>query len=258
MGWLRPWWQRWKVATGRIYGSFEPQCGSNPLDTMSIGVIADAHLGGPGGGAGPLIEQLQRLPERGCQRLLLLGDIFQVWVGSRRFETPEVRELLPVLADLRRQGIRLDYIEGNRDFFLAASPYADLFDSIGTEVSFQVGGVRYLAVHGDGLNDADRQYLFWRWLSKSALSRFLVLRTPGSLAQRLVGSTEARLSKTNFKHKVRIPEEAIRAYGERRLAEGHDVLLLGHFHEPRTWPVDGGEIRLLDAWFRGRRVEWLE
>ena len=41
------------------------------------------------------------------------------------------------------------------------------------------------------------------------------------------------------------------------LAEGHDVLLLGHFHEPRTFRVQGGEIRLLYAWFRSRQVEWL-
>ena len=39
--------------------------------------------------------------------------------------------------------------------------------------------------------------------------------------------------------------------------EGHDVLLLGHFHEPRVWKVAGGEVRLLDAWFRSREVEWL-
>ena len=38
---------------------------------------------------------------------------------------------------------------------------------------------------------------------------------------------------------------------------GHDVLLLGHFHEPRQLRVAGGEVRLLDAWFRSRRVEWL-
>ncbi len=225
---------------------------------MAVAVIADSHLGGPGGVAGPLIEQLKRLPEKGCRQLILLGDIFQVWVGSPRFETPEIKQLMPALADLRRQGLRVDYIEGNRDFFLADSPYATYFDSVGTELSFEVGGRRYLCVHGDGLNDRDRQYLFWRWLSKSAPTRFVVLRTPGPLARRLVGSTEERLSKTNFKHKARIPEEAIRAYGERRLAEGYDALLLGHFHEPRNWQVAGGEVCLLDAWFRGRKVEWFE
>jgi predicted phosphodiesterase len=73
----------------------------------------------------------------------------------------------------------------------------------------------------------------------------------------MVHSTERRLSRTNFKHRAVLPEAAIRAYAERRLAEGHDVLLLGHFHEPRVWKVKGGEVRLLDAWFRSREVEWL-
>lgn len=85
-----------------------------------------------------------------------------------------------------------------------------------------------------------------------------VIRTlPESVVGRFVHGTERRLSGTNFKHKARVPEEAITRYAERRLAEGHDVLVLGHFHEPRVWRVEGGEVRLLDAWFRSRRVERL-
>lgn len=224
---------------------------------MSVAVIADSHLGGPGGPAGPLIEQLDALPGAGCTRLVLLGDLFQAWIGSRRFETPDVAAVAAALGRLRRAGVRIDYIEGNRDFFLAGSPYADAFDSVGREVAFTAAGVRYLAVHGDGLNDRDRQYLFWRWLSKSRLSRALVLRTPRRFARRFVGSTEERLSRTNFKHKRALPERPIRAYAERRLAEGHDVLLLGHFHEAQEWEVAGGRVRLLEAWFTSRRVEWL-
>src|SRR5262249_17695340 len=157
----------------------------------------------------------------------------------------------------RRQGIWIDYIEGNRDFYLGSSPYADAFDALGLETAFTVGGTRYLAVHGDGLNDRDWQYRFWRRLSKSRPVELAVRRTPRRLAHRMVHSTEERLSKTNWKHKRELPERAIRAYAERRLQEGHDVLLFGHFQEPRVWPVPGGEVRLLDAWFRSRQVEWL-
>jgi UDP-2,3-diacylglucosamine hydrolase len=224
---------------------------------MPIALIADAHLGGPGGGAGPLVEQLRALPGEGADRLLLLGDLFQAWIGDPRFETPEIAAVVPVLRDLKRQGLRVDYIEGNRDFFLDKSPYRDAFDAVAREFAFTVGGVRYLAVHGDGLNDRDWQYRFWRKLSKSRPVELAVRRTPRRLAHRMVRSTEERLSKTNFKHKRELPERAIRAYAERRLAEGHDVLLLGHFHEPRVYAVAGGEVRLLDAWFRSRRVEWL-
>lgn len=225
---------------------------------MSVALIADAHLGGAGGPAGPLIDQLAQLPGRGCRRLVLLGDMFQVWVGSRHFETREIVQLIQALRTLRQQGLEIDYIEGNRDFFLATSPYAELFDRVGTEVAFEVAGVRYLAVHGDGLNDRDRQYLFWRWLSKNRLSRALMLHLPPPLARRAVGSTEKRLAQTNFKHKVRIPQDAILRYGDKRLAEGYDVLFLGHFHEPRRWQIAEGEIRLVDAWFHRHHIEWLE
>ena len=196
------------------------------------------------------------LPDRGCKRLVLLGDLFQVWVGSRRYETEDIRVVLKTLSEIRSKGVRVDYVEGNRDFFLATGPYSDYFDTVATEVSFEVAGRRYLAVHGDGLNDRDRQYLFWRWLSKSALSRFFMLNLPGRMAQRLVGVTESQLGKTNFRHKSKIPEDAIRRYASRRFEEGFDVLLLGHFHEPRQWQEGDGEIQLLDAWFHSHRVEW--
>jgi UDP-2,3-diacylglucosamine hydrolase len=224
---------------------------------MSIALIADAHLGGPGGAAEPLIQQLQALPAQGCRRLILMGDLFQAWVGFPRFETPDIAAVVAALRGLHEQGIQIDYIEGNRDFFLAGSPYEDAFDRLGLETAFTAGGVRYLAVHGDGLNDRDWKYLFWRRLSKSAPVRLLVRSVPRRLAHRMVRSTEQRLSRTNFKHRAELPEAAIRRYAERRLAEGYDVLLLGHFHEPRSWSVQGGEVRLLDAWFRSRAVEWV-
>lgn len=224
---------------------------------MRVAVVADAHLGGPGGEAQPLVDQLLRLAGDGAGRLVLLGDLFQAWVGFHQYETPGIRSFVDAIVELRRQGLRVDYVEGNRDFFLSEGPYRASFDSVGVECAFEAGGVRYLAVHGDGLNDRDHQYLAWRWLSKSGPVRMVIRGVPRRVVGRFVDAAERRLSRTNFKHKAEVPELAIRRYGTRRLAEGHDVLLLGHFHEPRTFPVPGGEIRLLDAWFRSRRVEWL-
>lgn len=225
---------------------------------MSVAIIADCHLGGPGGAPDPLLAQLAELPERGCRRLVLLGDIFHAWVGNRHFETAEVRAVLPALERLREADLRIDYVEGNRDFFIADSPYAGVFDNVGTEVAFEVAGVRYLALHGDGLNDRDRQYLFWRWLSKSLPVRLAIRTLPAAIARRVMHSTEGRLAETNFKHKMVIPQAAISRYAERRFAEGYEVMVLGHFHRPKSWRVDGGEVRLLDAWFNSHHVEWLK
>ncbi|MEM7356649.1 MAG: UDP-2,3-diacylglucosamine diphosphatase [Acidobacteriota bacterium] len=224
---------------------------------MSVAIIADCHLGGPGGDAGPLLEQLEALPDRGCRHLVLMGDIFHIWVGKRSFETDLIRRVIHAFETLRGRGVRIDYIEGNRDFFIAKGPYAKAFDTVALEVDFEAGGKRYLAVHGDGLNDRDRQYLFWRWLSKSLPVRWAISILPPPIARHFMVSTEARLAETNFKHKAEIPKEAILRYGERRLSEGYDVLLLGHFHESRVWSAGSGEVHILDAWFNHHHIEWL-
>jgi UDP-2,3-diacylglucosamine pyrophosphatase LpxH len=223
---------------------------------VSVALISDAHLGGPGGEPGPLLDQVAALPSQGCKRLVLMGDLFHVFVGFPQFETAEIRTVVPAIERVRGAGIPTHYLEGNRDFFLRGSRYASAFE-VATEVAFETGGRRCLAIHGDGLNDRDRQYLFWRWLSKSWPVRLLVKHLPAAMARRFVHSTERKLAATNFRHRAEIPEHAIRAFAERRLAEGHDLMILGHFHEERRWQVMGGEVWLLEAWFSSRRVEWL-
>ena len=224
---------------------------------MPVAVIADAHISGPGGQPEPLLEQLEALPSQGCDRLVLLGDLFQVWVGLAKFETPEIAVVVEALRRLRAQGVRIDYVEGNRDFFLAGGAYSDAFDSVCQEIVIEAGGRRILAVHGDGLVSLDLAYRFWKILSKNPVSRLGARLVPASLARRLVHGTERRLADTNFKHKERLPEGAILEYARRRLAEGFDELILGHFHDPIEWQVPEGRVRLLEAWFHERRVYWL-
>ncbi len=224
---------------------------------MSVAVVADAHIDGPGGEPGPLIWQLRALRDAGCERLVLLGDLFQTWIGQRRYETDAIARLTAVLAELKAGGMRIDYVEGNRDFFIGLGPYAELFDSVVDELMVEVGGRRILLVHGDGLNRDDRLYRFWRWFSHCPPVRLAMFHLPRRLARRLVAGFERGLAKTNFKHKTEIPEAPILEFARRRLAEGHDALILGHYHEPRHWRLPEGDVWLLDAWFSSRRVEWL-
>lgn len=224
---------------------------------MPVAAIADAHLGGPGGAAAPLARQIDALDTGNCERLVLLGDLFQVWVGSRRFETDEIKRIVDALTALRGRGVPTHYVEGNRDFFLEGSEYESCFDSIGLEFAFETDGRKYLVVHGDGLNARDYLYRFWRRFSKNPASRLGMLALPKRLAGWLIERAESGLSKTNFKHKTRIPDEVLRAYASRRLSEGYDELLLGHFHQPHAWEVPEGRVRILDAWFSTRAIEWI-
>ena len=75
--------------------------------------------------------------------------------------------------------------------------------------------------------------------------------------QRLVARTESELSKTNFKHKVVIPEKVLERFGRARIALGYDLVIVGHFHCARTFQLGSGELRIIDAWFRSKQLEVL-
>lgn len=110
--------------------------------------------------------------------------------------------------------------------------------------------------HGDLLNEADLPYRFWRRISKNPISRFALNFVPREAGNRLVWKTEARLYRSNFKHKQRLPIDMIRKFAQRRFGQGYDVLLLGHFHKSWTDRIGSGRVEILPAFVDERR--WME
>ena len=219
-------------------------------------VFADCHVGRRPGDEGPFLEALEAVRRRGAKSITLLGDIFHVFVAHPKFETPEIARFLDKVRELREAGVAVTYVEGNRDFFLRGSYVERLFQAVCDEEIFAAGDRRFLATHGDLLNEKDLPYRFWRFLSKNPVSRFAIDFIPRGLANRIVWRIESRLYRSNFKHKTRLPVEMIRAFAQRRFGQGVDVLLLGHFHKAWSETVDGGRIEILPAFVDERR--WME
>jgi UDP-2,3-diacylglucosamine hydrolase len=184
---------------------------------------------------------------------VLLGDIFHYFIGDRKFETPLVTRVLAGWEEMARAGASLRYVEGNRDFFLAGTPYARHFASYGDTDGLEIGGARYAFVHGDRINTKDLPYRFWRRLSKNPVSRAVMKALPGPAARAIVARTEARLYRTNFRHKRDLPERFLIEEAERARRQGYDRLLIGHFHVDRTFESPRGHARILPAWLEERR-----
>jgi UDP-2,3-diacylglucosamine hydrolase len=219
-------------------------------------VFADCHVGRRPGDEEPFLEALDQARRRGAREISLLGDVFHYFIAHPKFETPAVRNFLDTVEALAGHGVPVTYVEGNRDFFLRGSYAERYFRKVAEEEIFQAGPRRFLLTHGDLLNERDYPYRFWRFLSKNPVSRAAVGIVPRRAANRFVWSVEARLYKTNFKHKTRLPVETIRAFALRRFREGIDVLLLGHFHKSWSENVDGGRVEILPAFVDERR--WME
>jgi UDP-2,3-diacylglucosamine hydrolase len=219
-------------------------------------VFADCHVGRRPGDDEPFLAGLEAAQKRGARAITLLGDIFHYFIAHPNFETPAIRRFLDTARRLKEAGVVVTYVEGNRDFFLHGSYAESAFGSVCDEETFEAGGRRFLATHGDLLNERDRPYRFWRYLSKNPISRAALDFVPKSMANRFVREVEARLDKSNFKHKARLPVEMIRAFAGKRFRGGVDVLLLGHFHNSWTDDFEGGRVEILPAFVDERK--WME
>src|SRR5664280_2733603 len=84
-------------------------------------VLADLHVGQVPGDLDRFLATVAGLERRGAGEVVFLGDLFRALVGFSRFWDATVRRGLEELAALRRTGVRVVMVEGNRDFFLDAA-----------------------------------------------------------------------------------------------------------------------------------------
>ncbi|HKC24405.1 MAG TPA: hypothetical protein VKF32_06665 [Thermoanaerobaculia bacterium] len=218
-----------------------------------VAVFADAHLGQVDRDADDFLASLERLRDGGARTVVLLGDIFHYFIGDAKFETPLIRRVLEGWRHLTASGVSLRYVEGNRDFFLAGTRFAASFAAYGETDGLEAGGRRYAFVHGDRVNTSDLPYRLWRLASKNPIAYGAMKALPGPLARAIVARTEARLYRTNFKHKATLPARQLLEEGRRARSAGYDELLVGHFHVERALEGDGASVRVLPAWLEERK-----
>ena len=221
-------------------------------------IIADAHLGERDGDVERMVELIGQLPQRGFDELIVLGDAFHYLVGMPKYWSPSIRTVLESWRAARAAGIRVVFIEGNRDFFIDSRALAPYVDSVGTRYEFSAGQRRFLLVHGDRVNQRDLAYRFWRFVSKSFIVRWVAWLLPGSIANAMFAGMEARIRQTNAKYRSRLPEHSLRSSAERAWQAGVDVVFWGHFH--KQWQI--GDERhcgvVVPAWLETRSVVVVE
>jgi UDP-2,3-diacylglucosamine hydrolase len=216
----------------------------------SIFVIGDSHIGLSDGSEEPVNAWLDRMAALQPRALYLNGDLFHYLIAHPKFTTPSVEKVMAKFREIRDGGIAIHYVEGNRDFFLKSSFVEDAVTSVGLEYTVPAGPNRYLIVHGDMINDRDWKYRFWRRASKNPLSKIGVDLIPKKIARNFVDGVEKKLSKSNFKHKSRLPVEMMEEYGRTRAKDGFTHVVFGHFHSKQVLPVgDAMTVTVLPPWY---------
>lgn len=206
--------------------------------------LADPHFERGDAALATFYRWIEAFLAQGTQNLVLLGDLFQVWVGLPAVETEEQRALIRALGDISKAGRNVVYLRGNRDYFIERSlseAGVHLHDQ--WDLDAPGGLVRF--EHGDLINSSDQNYLRWRELSRSAtVSALFQLLSPDrqrALAQKL----ERSLARTNTYYKAYRPERELHQWANRLADQGVRTAVLGHFHVDEATHLSGVDIRFV-------------
>lgn len=212
-------------------------------------IAGDGHFVGAAGEAEKWRALVERVAEAGATEISILGDLFELWIGLDGLETDWQRAVFEPLFALKRRGVRLRYVVGNKDYFVREwNRRRQLFDEV-IEKGAAVGAL-YLA-HGDLVNVRDKQYRFWRAFSRSFFVRLLMQAWPRQHLAKLAARVAERMKGTNLYHKSYFPEAELRARA-RELPPGAGTLVYGHFHVHKT--LSEGDKRIVTLPFLGG--EW--
>ena len=235
-----------------------PELDAPELDSVDLPagpeVICDLHLDlGLDEPSAALVRYLDGLES--APRLIVLGDLFDYWVGPAQLSMRGAPRILDAFSRLTARGAHLDVLLGNRDFLLDRHFVNATGATLRPNGLIGVGedGKRTLFVHGDELCTKDVGYQKLRRVLRSKPVRWLGPRLPFAVSRRIA----ERLRKASRGAVAAKPSEetAMQQDACESLARSTraDTLVCGHAHVFRDERIEADRRWLVLDSFGGKR-----
>ena len=191
----------------------------------------------------------QHLRTTDADAVLLLGDIFEAWVGDDMRSQPFEAECTQVFAQAG-QRLYLGYMVGNRDFLVGPEMLrACHAHALQDPTVLEAFGQRVLLTHGDALCTADTAYQAFRQQVRQPAWQQAF--TGQALDRRLAQARQMREA-SMAQHATQPPETwadvdevAARLWLDQARAS---ILLHGHTHRPADEAFANAQRRVLSDW----------
>jgi len=171
-----------------------------------------------------------------AEKLYILGDLFEVWLGD---DEQDYQAVKAALRTLTAAGVETTILRGNRDFLLGERFATDTGCQLLDEpLLIDLYGIPTLLMHGDVLCTQDIAYQAFRQQVRNPLWQQHFLAQP--LAQRRILAQQARQqsqSHTQATHEYIMdvtPEEVINVLQSFQVSQ----LIHGHTHRPALHEVE--------------------
>lgn len=201
---------------------------------IEIAVISDVHLGTYGCHAKHLLTYLNSIEPK---KLILNGDIIDVWQFSKRYFPKSHLKVIKKIMDMAADGVEIIYITGNHDEMLRKFSNTTIGNiSIVDKVILDLDGKKGWFFHGD-VFDVSIQNA--KWLAKLGGYGYdlLTLLNRGVnwyLEKR--GKERYSLSKkvkNGVKGAIKYVNDYEKTISDLAIEKGYDYVICGHIHQPK-------------------------
>ena len=186
-----------------------------------------------------------------AQRLYVLGDLFEAWIGDDD-DSDFNRQAIAAFRAFADAGSELFFMHGNRDFLLGERFAADCGGTLldeGTVVDLH--GTRALLMHGDSLCTEDQAYQQFRAMARNPQWQQMMLAKPLDERRALAQGMRMQSQSNNANKAENImdvtPSEVVRVMNEAGVRD----LIHGHTHRPAVHDVDLGDGASGKRWVLG-------
>lgn len=228
---------------------------------MTTLFISDLHLSGVRPDITAQFMQFLQDEARSAERLYILGDLFEFWVGDDDPD-PDARRVKDGLRALTNAGVPCFLMHGNRDFLLGKQFCAQTGCRLLNDPTVvDLYGRRVLLMHGDTLCTDDHAYQRLRRIVRQPLVQWvfarLSLQRRENIARRIRAGSQAH----TYQAASNIMDVNQNVVAATLNAAGVDIMIHGHTHRPAVhrFNLDGRPVTriVLGDWYeQGSVLRW--
>jgi len=211
---------------------------------VALYIFSDAHLGAHKPEKESLkkkkIAELCELVKKDGDRLVILGDLFDFWFEYRYTAPKEHYDVLFMLGEVKKAGIKLDYVSGNHDFWMDDFFEKQMGISLHRDsLDFEYEGRKIHLLHGDGLSKKDSGYRFLKKIFRNRFNIWLYRKLPPDWAVPLARNVSGKSREHTSQRDSQFVSD-YRDYALNKIKSGFDVVVLAHLHMPILENLDRG------------------
>ncbi|MGD9592602.1 MAG: UDP-2,3-diacylglucosamine diphosphatase [Candidatus Berkiella sp.] len=203
------------------------------LEPKTTLFISDLHLSAQNESLQSLFLAFLQGPALMADKIYVLGDLFDVWVGHD-VQTAFHDLIASAFKALADKGIDLYFMAGNRDFLIESKFLQKAgFEKLPDPCIIQLHGKPFLLSHGDKLCTQDVAYQRYRKIAQHPITKSLFLLLPKKMRTRIAHKLRSKSQQHQSGQHKEILDVCPQTVDQMMIDYNVKYMLHGHVHRPQ-------------------------